>query len=448
MKTFSYIPHTEADRRAMLDFLGLTDTEELFADIPADIRMKRPLALQPAMAEATLMRHLRALAVRNLDAERTISLLGAGSYHHYIPSVVDAIVSRSEFYTSYTPYQPEISQGMLQATFEYQTMVAELTGMDIANASMYDGATAFAEAGLICAADTRRNRLLVARSVHPDYREVLATYAHGQSIEVTEVNPGSDSLPQALQGALDETVAGVLVQYPNFFGEIDDIAGIAEQAHAVGARLVVSCYPIALGLLEAPGRLGADLVVAEGQSLGNPMSYGGPYLGVMAAKQNLMRRLPGRIVGQTKDGEGRRGFVLTLQAREQHIRREKATSNICSNQALNALAATVFLSYMGPTGMRELAEQNYHKAHYLASRLGSIPGVTFPHSRPFFNEFVVKLPRTVAEVQAALLEEGILFGYDLSGSYPELENCALLCVTELQSKDDLDQVAEKLEGLL
>lgn len=449
MKTFSYIPHTESDRQQMLEFLGIADTNELFSDIPSDIRMKRPLQLPPAMAELALERHLRAMAAKNLDSGQAISLLGAGSYDHYQPSVVDAMISRSEFYTSYTPYQPEVSQGMLQAIFEYQTMVSELTGMDMANASMYDGATAFAEAGIICAAHTRRNKILVARTVHPDYRAVLQTYAAGQSIEVVEFGSVSgDSLAADLGAHLDDTVAGVMLQYPNFFGRVDDLRTVANLTHAAGGLVVVSTYPMALGLLEAPGHLGADLVVAEGQSLGNPMAYGGPYLGIMAAKKPLMRRLPGRIVGETTDHDGRRGFVLTLQAREQHIRREKASSNICSNQALNALAATIFLSYMGPQGMRELAEQNYHKAHYLAQQLTRLPGIELVTSQPFFNEFVIRLQRPVSEVQERLLQDGILFGLDLSQSYPELGESVLLCVTELRTKNDLDQVVACLEGLL
>jgi len=449
VKTFSYIPHTESDRQEMLDFLGLTDTNQLFSDIPADIRMNLPLQLRPAMAELTLERHLRDLAAENLDSGQAISLLGAGSYDHYQPSVVDAMISRSEFYTSYTPYQPEVSQGMLQAIFEYQTMVSELTGMDMANASMYDGATAFAEAGIICAAHTRRNKLLVARTVHPDYRAVLQTYAKGQSIEIVEVGSvTTDSLAAELSHHLDNTVAGVMVQYPNFFGRVEDVRNMADLAHAVGALVVVSTYPIALGLLEAPGNLGADLVVAEGQPLGNPMAYGGPYLGIMAAKKDLMRRLPGRIVGETTDHDGRRGFVLTLQAREQHIRREKASSNICSNQALNALAATIFLSYMGPQGMRELAEQNFHKAHYLAQQLARLPGVELRVPSPFFNEFVIHLPKPVSEVHAGMLKAGILFGLDLTQIYPELGQSVLLCVTELRTKDDLDKVVRGLEELL
>ncbi|WDL95963.1 aminomethyl-transferring glycine dehydrogenase subunit GcvPA [Alicyclobacillus sp. ALC3] len=448
MSTFSYIPHTEEDQKAMLSALGLTDISGLFADIPESVRMNRPLDLPKSMPEVELERHMQTLARRNLDLSQVTSFLGAGAYEHYQPSVVDAIISRSEFYTSYTPYQPEISQGLLQATFEYQTMVAELTGMDLANASMYDGPTALAEAGLVCCAQTGRNKLLVARSVHPEYRAVLQTYASGQSVEVVEI-PYLDGVLDLdeLSAACDDTVAGVLVQYPNFFGAIEDLAAINDVAHKAGALFVTSVYPIALGLLEPPGSFGADIVVAEGQSLGNGISFGGPYLGVMAAKHDLMRKMPGRIVGQTTDHDGRRGFVLTLQAREQHIRREKATSNICSNQALNAIAAAVFLSYVGKQGIGELAEQNYHKAHYLAKRLGSLPGVERVFDRPFFNEFVVRLDRPVAEVQERMLTGGYLFGLDLGRYYEELPNTVLLNVTELRTREELDAVCDAWEAI-
>lgn len=449
MSTFSYIPQTDEDRRKMLDTLGVDDISGLFADIPEAVRMKRPLDLPPSMPEVELERHMQRLAQRNLDLGQVTSFLGAGAYEHYLPSVIDAIISRSEFYTSYTPYQPEISQGMLQATFEYQTMITELTGMDLANASMYDGPTAFGEAGLVCCASTGRNKLLVARSVHPEYRNVLATYAYGQSVEVVEL-PCTDGVIDltAFEAACDETVAGVLVQYPNFFGAVEDLQSIVDTAHKAGALCVTSVYPIALGLLEPPGSFDVDIVVAEGQSLGNAMSYGGPSLGVMAARHTLMRKLPGRIVGQTEDAQGRRGFVLTLQAREQHIRREKATSNICSNQALNAVAAAVFLSYMGKQGLTELAQQNYHKAHYLAKRLAALPGIERVYGgQRFFNEFVVRLDRPVAQVQAKLLEAGYLFGIDLGRFYEELPNTVLLNVTELRTRAELDSVCDAWEAI-
>lgn len=441
MNRFGYIPHTDKDRQEMLQALGLTDTEALFSDIPSQIRLQEPLAVPPAMSELALGRHLERLANRNEHMGKVVSFLGAGAYEHYQPSVVDAIISRSEFYTSYTPYQPEMSQGLLQATFEYQTMIAELTGTDLANASMYDGPTAFAEAGLVACAHTKRNRLVVADSVNPEYRHVLESYADGQGIEIVYLPQKNGRLDlAALADSVDESTAGVMIQYPNFFGVIEDVRHIADVAHQVSALLVVNTYPIALGLLEAPGRLGADIVVAEGQSLGNSLSYGGPYLGIMAVKAPLMRKMPGRIVGETTDNQGRRGFVLTLQAREQHIRREKATSNICSNQSLCAIAATVFLSYMGKAGMRELAEQNLHKARYLQTRLCELPGVERVFSSPYFNEFVLHLPKPVADVQDALLERGFLFGFDLSAAYPQLGDSVLVTVTEVRTRSELDDL--------
>lgn len=449
MTSFSYIPHTAEDRKKMMDFLGIQSTSELFSDIPESIRMQRALQMQPAMSELALERHLGRLSRDNLDFGQVTSFLGAGCYEHYQPSAVDAIISRSEFYTSYTPYQPEISQGMLQAIFEYQTMVSELTGMDLANASMYDGPTAFAEAGIVCCAQTRRNKLLVASSVHPEYRAVLATYAAGQAIEIIEIGhiDGTVNL-DALKAHLDDSVAGILVQYPNFFGCVEDLQRVADMAHGHQALLVVNTYPMALGILQPPGALGADIVVAEGQSLGNLMSYGGPYLGIMAAKRDLMRKLPGRIVGQTTDAQGRRGFVLTLQAREQHIRREKASSNICSNQALNALAATVYMSYMGPAGMREVGLQNYHKAHYLKQQLKNLSGLAVVFQQPFYNEFVVRLSKPVEEVQTRLLEAGYLFGWALGSAYPELADCVLLNVTEVRTIEEMDGLVKELEGVL
>ncbi|EJY55935.1 glycine dehydrogenase (decarboxylating) [Alicyclobacillus hesperidum URH17-3-68] len=449
MNRFGYIPHTREDREEMLAALGLDSTEALFADIPDSLRLQQPLAIPPAMSELALARHLERLAGRNQHLGELVSFLGAGAYEHYQPSVVDAIVSRSEFYTSYTPYQPEMSQGLLQAIFEYQTMIAEWTGMDLANASMYDGPTAFAEAGLVACAHTRRNRLLIADNVHPEYRRVLETYASGQGVEVLYLPADGGQIEMATyEGLCDETVAGVMIQYPNFFGVVEDVRSIAEKAHGAGALLIVNTYPIALGLLEAPGNLGADIVVAEGQSLGNSLAYGGPYLGIMAVKAPLMRRIPGRVVGQTTDADGRRGFVLTLQAREQHIRREKATSNICSNQSLCALAATVFMSYMGKAGMQELAQQNFHKAHYLRDRLLAIDGVKPVFSTPFFNEFALQLPKSVADVQVAMLEAGYLFGYDLSQDYPQYGNSVLLTVTEMRTREEMDEMVQRLKEVL
>ncbi len=445
MKSFSYLPHTESDRRAMLDRIGVQGVEDLFADIPPDIRLDRPLALPPALGEWELLQDMRSLANRNRTVDEAISLLGAGAYNHFIPSAVDAIVGRSEFYTSYTPYQPELSQGMLQATFEYQSLVAELLGLDAANASLYDGATAVGEAAVMACAHTRRNRVLVSSTVNPDYRAVLRTYAHGQRIDVTELRAGYEFAPDALEQEIGGDCAAVIVQYPNFFGSIEDVRTLADIAHGAGALFIVSANPIALGVLEAPGNLGADIAVAEGQPLGNALAFGGPYLGVIAAEQSLVRRLPGRIVGQTRDGEGRRGFVLTLQAREQHIRREKASSNICSNQALNALAATVYLSCMGPQGLREVARMCVDHAHYAADRFARA-GFPKDGEAPFFHEFVLPLGPRAKEIRADMAAHGIFPGVDLGAYGPDFADRSLVAFTELVGKEQIDAVAERLEA--
>lgn len=449
MKKHGYIPNTGSERQQMLDLLGIRNVEELFADIPEGVRLKRDLQLPPAWSEMELNRNLGEMAGKNANLEEYTSFLGAGAYQHYIPSVVDAIISRSEFYTAYTPYQPEISQGILQAIFEYQTMVCELTGMDVSNASMYDGATALAEAGIMACAATRRSKLLISRGVHPEYRQIVNTYANGQRIEVQEIElaNGLTDLDD-LASKMGDDIAGVLVQYPNFFGSIEDLQSISELAHKHKALFVTSVNPIAMGVLAAPGSFGADIVVAEGQSLGNPIAFGGPYLGMLATTEALTRRVPGRIVGQTKDLDGRRAFVLTLQAREQHIRREKASSNICSNQALNALAATVYLSYMGKQGLQDVAKQNLQKAHYAQQVLSGVKGAEPLFTAPFFNEFAVKLPGDVSQINRKLLQDKIVGGYDLGRAYPEYSGSMLFAVTELRTKAEIDRLAERLEALV
>jgi glycine dehydrogenase subunit 1 len=445
----SYLPHTEEDRRQMMDVIGVKTIEELFGDIPESIRFHGRLNLPGPLSEWELMRHLQTLSGRNANFLTHSSFLGAGMYQHYIPSVVDAIISRSEFYTSYTPYQPEITQGMLQAIFEFQSLVCALTGMDVANASMYDGPTAMAEAALMACAATGRDRVLVAKTVHPEYRKILGTYAKGQDIRVEEIGYVDGLVsPEAAAALLDGRAAALLVQYPNFFGGIENLRVLADLAHAHQALLIVHVNPIALGLLVAPGDCGADIVTGEGQPLGNPVSFGGPSLGILAARQSLVRRIPGRIVGETKDTQGRRGYVLTLQAREQHIRREKATSNICSNQALNALVATVYMSCMGRQGMREVARLCYQKAHYAARRLAQVKGVRIPFAGPFFHEFVIGFDRPVKEIQRVLLEQGILGGYDLSQDYPELGQAMLVAVTEVRTKEEIDRFAKALEVIV
>lgn len=446
-----YLPMTEQDQQEMLDTIGVSSLEDLFKDIPEEIRFKGDLPVSPGLNEYALTTHLSELAAKNANTDQYASFLGAGIYDHHIPSVINHVVSRSEFYTAYTPYQPEISQGELQAIFEFQSYICELTGMAVANASMYDGATALAEAGSLASAATKRKQLLVSSTVHPEARQVVRTYAKGLGLDVVEVPSanGVTNLAELAEAVSDQTAA-VLVQSPNFFGAIEDLAAIGDLIHASKGLMVVSTNPISLGILEAPGKLGADIVVGDAQPLGISSSLGGPTCGFFAVSQDHMRRMPGRIVGQTVDRNGKRGFVLTLQAREQHIRREKATSNICSNQALLALCASVYLSVMGKQGMIEVGQLNLQKSHYAARRLGSISGVSMPFTSPYFNEFVIKLPEgtRVAEVNAKLLQKGILGGYDLGRAYSELEGHMLVAVTERRTKEQIDQFAQALEGCI
>lgn len=446
-----YLPMTEEDRAEMLKTIGVRSVDDLFADIPESVRFRGKLQVSPALSEQALLRYMRGLAGKNADFDRYACFLGAGIYDHHLPVVVGHVISRSEFYTAYTPYQPEISQGELQAIFEFQSYICELTGMAVANASMYDGATALAEAGALAAAATKRRRLVVSRGVHPEARLILRTLAKGLGLDVVEAGCAAGATSQAELAALvTADTAAVLVQSPNFFGCIEDVAAIEPLVHAAGGLLVVSSNPLSLGLLEAPGRLGADIVVGDAQPFGIPAALGGPTCGYFAVADKWMRRMPGRIVGQTVDRDGRRGFVLTLQAREQHIRREKATSNICSNQALLALCASVYLSVMGKRGIQEVARLNLHKAHYAAKRLSAIPGVTLPNAAPFFNEFVVKLPdgADIASINRRLLEHGVIGGYDLGGDYPELKGHLLVAVTEQRTREEIDHFAARLEELL
>ncbi len=448
MKSFGYLPATQDDRAYMLSKLGLTSTDQLFADIPEGVKLGRALQLPESASELTLMHELNQLSGKNVPVDEATSFLGAGAYHHYIPSAVDAIVSRSEFYTSYTPYQPEISQGMLQAIFEYQTLVARLYGMEAANASLYDGQTAVGEAALMAASHTRKNRIVTSTTVHPESRAVLSVYTRGQSVQVDEVDhQGGIMTVEALEAAMTDDTAAVLIQYPNFFGQLEDVRKIAQVAHEKGALLIVSANPIAMGLLEAPGVFGADIVVGEGQSLGNSLSYGGPYVGILATTKELLRKIPGRIVGMTKDGQDRRGFVLTLQAREQHIRREKASSNICSNQALNALAASVYLGYMGKNGLREVANLCLQKAHYAARKFAQV-GAKIAFTNKFFHEFVIDLGDRAQAIMTTLTNENIFLGYALGDAYPSLQGHVLVAVTEVISKEQIDHVAERLGELL
>ncbi|WP_459911133.1 aminomethyl-transferring glycine dehydrogenase subunit GcvPA [Desulfotomaculum defluvii] len=443
-----FIPHTNEELCQMLRDIGIENTAELFQDIPSQIRFNRELAVEGGLTEIELQRHLFSMAGLNQGVEENICFLGAGAYDHYVPSAVKHILSRSEFYTAYTPYQPEISQGVLQSIFEYQSMICLLTGMDAANASMYDGASALAEAALMACAATRRDQVLVAKTVHPEYREVIKTYLRGPAIKISEI-AYQQGLTQTddLNNYLDKNTAAILVQYPNFFGCIEDLVELAERAHAVGALLVVCADPIALGLLRSPGQCGADIVVGEGQALGIPLSYGGPYLGFMACKEKLLRKMPGRIVGQTVDVDGKRAYVLTLQAREQHIRRDKATSNICSNQALCALTATVYLSLVGRRGLRQVAELCLQKTAYTRNLLSSLPGYQLAWPTPVFKEFVIKTKVSPKVINQKLLQYNILGGLDLGQYYPELKEHMLFCVTEKRSRQDIELLAERLGAI-
>ncbi len=444
-----YIPHTEEDIRQMLDVIGVDAVDDLFTGIPADVRLQRPMNLAPALAEGDLLREFKQLARQNATADSHLSFLGGGAYNHFIPAVIDQLVSRSEFYTAYTPYQPEISQGTLQAIFEYQTLICQLTGMDVANASMYDGASACAEAVLMTARATRRKKVLISAALHPEYRETVATYCRYLDIELVTIPFDANGCTDlsALEDVLDKDVAAMISGYPNFFGVIEDLAAQAPLVHRCGARLVAAvAEPIALGLLKSPGELGVDIVAGEGQSFGIPLAFGGPYLGFFAARQQDLRSMPGRLVGATHDKEGRRGFVLTLSTREQHIRREKATSNICSNEGLCALMATIYLSLMGKAGIREVAVQNLSKAEYARRAIAALDGFSLPFAGPVFNEFVVEASESVEAVLARLEQQDILGGIPLGRYFEGMANRFLVCVTEQNSKAEIDVLVAALAG--
>ncbi|GBD14788.1 putative glycine dehydrogenase (decarboxylating) subunit 1 [bacterium HR25] len=432
-----YIPNTDADRQAMLQAIGVQSVDDLFADIPPQFRIDG-LRLPPGLTEAELLRELGTLAARNRvpGQDGLACFLGAGAYRHFIPSVVPQVIGRSEYYTAYTPYQPEISQGTLQTMFEFQSLVCELLAMDVANAGMYDGASALAEGCLMAAAVTGRGRIAVLSTVHPAYLEVVRTYAFGKDLTVDVVPP------QEVELGPDH--ACLAVQSPNFFGYLEEMPALEQAAHRAGALLVTSSDPISLGLFRPPGHYGADIATAEGQPLGWPLSFGGPYLGLFACRQQFLRNMPGRVVGRTTDRDGRTGYVLTLQTREQHIRRERATSNICTSQQLVALAATVYLTAVGRRGLRRIAELCYHKAHYAAGRITALPGYSLPLEGVFFKEFVVRCPRPPSQVNQALLERGIIGGLDVSD---RIENGMLLCVTEMNTREEIDRLVEALASL-
>ena len=441
-----YIANTDEQRAAMLEAIGLK-AEDLFADVPPALRCGG-LQLPEGLSEQEVRDRLAEIAAKNYI--HLTCFLGGGFYDHFIPSAVYAMASRSEFYTAYTPYQPEISQGTLQAIYEFQSMICRLTEMEASNASMYDGCTALYEAMMMALRITKRNKVIIDDSVNPIYRVMIESYTRNLHIERVETkNDEGLAGREAILQALDDKTAAIMVQNPNFFGCIDDFTDLAAAAHEKGALLIVSCYPISLGILKTPGAMGADIVTGEGQSLGLPMSFGGPYLGFMACRKQYVRNLPGRIVGETTDGQGRRGYVLTLQAREQHIRRDKATSNICSNEALCALTATIYLSLLGKEGLRETAQLCADKASYAYERLTAIPGVKPRfHAKWVFNEMVLDLPTEAAGAAARLIEKGYAAGFPLSRYYEGMENSLLVAVTEKRTKQEIGMLAEELEAIL
>ena len=444
-ETMRYIPATPAQRADMLRTIGVPDLDALLAGIPPKARLERDLAVPPALAEAELIEHLAAMAGDNAHAGTHVSFLGAGMYDHHVPAVVNHILQRGEFFTAYTPYQPEASQGTLRTIYEYQTMISELTGMDVTNASLYDGGSALAEAALMAHGATEREEIVVSAAVSPLGRQVMQTYCAGPALPVRVV-PWSEGVTDldALRKTVSAKTACVIVQYPNFFGGLEDLGAAAAIAHDQGALLVVSVDPIALAILRPPGETGADIVVGEGQGLGNAQNFGGPCLGLFACRKDLVRRLPGRLVGATVDSRGRRGFVLTLQTREQHIRREKATSNICTNVALVALGATVYLALMGKEGFRAVASLSTAKAHYAAQALATAPGVGLRFAAPFFKEFVLRLPKSPDRVLRTLRRRRILGGVALGRFDRRLRDCLLVAVTERRTRAEIDDYVAAL----
>jgi glycine dehydrogenase subunit 1 len=444
---YPYIPNTPQDEQEMLKAIGLNSMEQLFEDISEQVHLTKPLNIPDSKSELEVSSYLKDLADKNRSVSELACFLGAGAYDHYIPSVINAITSRSEFYTSYTPYQPEISQGTLQYIFEYQTLISNLTGMDLANASLYDGGTAIAEAALMACSYSKKDEIIVSAGVNPESRQILKTYAHAQNLIVTEVET-KDGVTDAekLKSLVSDKTAAVIVQNPNFFGVIEDLKDLAEITHKVKkASFVASVEPISLALLKKPGELDVDIVVGEAQPFGMPLQFGGPYLGFIAVKKDYMRKLPGRIVGETTDLDGKRSFVLTLSAREQHIRREKATSNICSNQGLNALAASVYMVTMGKEGLKEVAEQCVQKAHYAFNELTKSGKYKPLFDKPFFMEFALTSEAGVDEINKALLEEKIIGGYDLGNYYPQYKKASLYAVTEKRTKEEIDKLTRVLE---
>lgn len=440
-----YISNTDADRQAMLQAIGVAGIADLFEAVPEKVRFPR-LNLPRPLSEPEMMAELTALADKNADTAHNACFIGAGAYNHFIPSVVGQLQTRAEFFTAYTPYQPEVSQGTLQAMFEYQTMVSALTGMDVVNASHYDGATSLAEAALMAynSARGKRKKILVSPAVNPMYRAVIRTYFQGVDVVITgDESPETDI--ETLKTMLDANTAALIIQNPNFLGELEPVNGLADAVHAVKAMLIVHVDPHSLGLFTPPGQYGADIVTAEGQALGNALNFGGPYLGIFATLEEHVRKMPGRLIGETVDSRGRRGFVLTLSTREQHIRREKATSNICTNTGLVALGAAIYLAAMGKQGMRRVAELSYHKAHYAAAQIDQLKGYRLLTAKPFFKEFVIECPLPAAQINRALFSRHIIGGYDLGQVSPAWANRMLVAVTEMNSRRQIDALVSALQ---
>jgi glycine dehydrogenase subunit 1 len=440
-----FIPHSDIEREDMLKTIGVEKLEDLFRDIPSE-NLYPKLNLPPGITEIEALEELQNIASANETTQDLICFLGAGAYNHYTPAAVDNLLNRGEFYTAYTPYQPEISQGTLQAIFEYQSLIAALTGMDVSNASHYDGATAVAEAINMAYHHFRgkRSKVIISPAVHPHYRGTVQTYIQDSDIQVTGDNLPPDSGLDSLIDRIDEDTALVVVQYPDFLGRVFDYTHLVKVAHNVQSLVAIHANPLALGLLKPPGDFGADIVTGEGQSLGLSLSFGGPYLGIFATRQKFVRKMAGRLVGETKDNRGQRGYVLTLSTREQHIRREKATSNICSNQGLLALASAIYLCLLGKNGLRQVAELNYHKAHYAARVITDLDGYELAFDAPFFNEFVLRCPQPISKINAYLLGNDILGGYDLGQVYKGLDHHMLLAVTEKISKSEIDYLTHVL----
>jgi glycine dehydrogenase subunit 1 len=443
-----FIPHTDTERQEMLKIIGKEKLSDLFAVIPQEFRYPQ-LDLALALSEMEALQEFSDLAQANNACDEMVCFLGAGAYHHYIPAAVDFLLHRGDFFTAYTPYQPEISKGTLQAIFEFQTLISNLTGMEVANASHYDGATAAAEACISAYHHfkTKRPKFVISPMLNPQYRDTIKTYfgllEDAQILIPEDIHQYSD--PNSLAGLIDDQTALVMLQYPDFLGNIYDLTAVTQAAHEHGALVAVSVSPIALGLLVPPSQFDVDFIIGEGQPLGIPLNFGGPYLGFFATRKELVRKISGRIVGETVDKDGRRGYVLTLTAREQHIRREKATSNICTNQGLMALAATIYLSLLGKSGLKKVAELCYHKAHYAAEQISKVNGYTLVNKQPFFNEFVIQCPINTSTINHYLLDQGVLGGFDLGISYPSLKNHMLIAVTEMNSKDEIDALVDLLK---